>query len=136
MVEFVFYLPFHPELQSFNGEALGQGVNLIDNDEHLVLARVDQVVDFFDLAALKVRDIDHVDYYASAVYLFEDGLDNLGAVERSDVIGEPRYLSRLWWTTLLLPLVLEKLVLILQLVASVADEVIVRPLFSISFLLQ
>ena len=83
-----FNLSFDPKLQLLDFEAFGQGIDLVHNHQDAVLAWVYELVYLFDLAALKVRDVNHIDYNGPAIDLLENIFDDLSPVELGNVIGK------------------------------------------------
>jgi len=60
LVKFGFYLPLNPKLQCKDFESFGQSVNFVDDNKDSVTSRVNELVNFFDLTALEVSDVNHI----------------------------------------------------------------------------
>ena len=73
-------VPLHPDLKPVHREALGKSINFIAHDKELVLLQIDILIDFIDLAALKVGHVDHFYYYGLIIHLFQDARENFLSV--------------------------------------------------------
>jgi hypothetical protein len=60
LVKLGFYLSLDPELERTDFESFWQSVNFVDDDKDPVTPRVNELIYFIDLAALKVGDVNHI----------------------------------------------------------------------------
>lgn len=90
-----------------------------------MLARVDQVVYLFDLAAFEVGYVDHVEYDGPAVDLLEDIPHDLATIKLNHVICELHCLAWYGLCPLFRRVVFQKSSLGLEIMAPVADEALI-----------
>ena len=88
LVKLGFYLSLDPELERTDFESFWQSVNFVDDDKDPVTPRVNELIYFFDLAALKVGDVNHIHNDWPRIYLLEHIPNDLFPIKTSHVVWQ------------------------------------------------
>lgn len=65
-------VPLYPDLKPVDREAFGKSIDFIADDKKLVLLQIYILIDFIDLAPLKVGHVDDLNHDRPVVHLFQD----------------------------------------------------------------